>query len=79
MQSTLVYSGSIPPRLLDLKRMQTPLSTCRSSAHTRVALASQRVSIQLPSRPLIAALYLFSRSLTRSAPAMGTEQEQSLT
>jgi len=79
MQSTLVYSGSTPPRLLDLKRMQTPLSTCCPSAYTRVAPASQRVSTQLPSRPLIAALCLFSRSLTRSVPAMEMEPQPSLT
>ena len=79
MQSTLVYSGSIPPRPQDLKRKQTRLSTSCSSAYTRVPPASQKVLTQLPSRPLIAALCLFSRSLTRSAPEMETEQEPSLT
>jgi len=78
MQSILVYSGNILPHLLDLKRMQTPLSpSC--PLLTRVAPASQRVLTQTLSRPLIAALYLFSRSLTRSVPAMQMEQEPSLT
>lgn len=40
--------------------------------HARVSPASQMALTQLPSRPSIAALFLFSHSLTLSAPVVQT-------